>query len=365
LAKEDIRLWAWFALSLFAAMTAAAAPFHWGVNGHPLNQAAYTDVSLAAQLDLVTELGASWYRCDVDAPVFERDPARFDALVRAAEKQKIKLLPILLPSPNCQDAAATPKQIQDAALAFAIDIVSRYKGRITHWELGNEYDAYALIHKGEVTQSGLRWTWDSDPDGDNPDAYDPGRCARVKAEIMGLYEGVKAADPAALTIVNTAGWLHYGFIDRLVRENPTVPFDILSWHWYSEMGDMTAVQGRLNLVERLHRYGKPLWITEVNRRNGSKGAKEAAEAGYMSRDIARLAANPGIDALFIYELLDEPYFGPDGESDYGLVSMKQDHDGRWQIAGKKKAFAAYQAVIKAGARRAQITNAKTQTPKKP
>jgi hypothetical protein len=355
-----------FVLSLFAAMSApASAPFHWGVNGHPLNQAAYMDVSLAAQLDLVAGLGASWYRCDVDAPVFRDNPARFDALVRAAEKRKIKLLPILLPSPNCQDAEATPKQIHDAARAFAIDIVSRYKGRITHWELGNEYDTYALIHKGEVTQSGLRWTWDSDPDGDSPDAFDPGRCARVKAEFMGLYEGVKAADPAALTIVNTAGWLHYGFIDRLVRENPTVPFDILSWHWYSEMGDMTAVQGRLNLVERLHRYGKPLWITEVNRRNGSKGAKEADEAGYMSRDIARLAANPGIDAVFIYELLDEPYFGPDGESDYGLVTMKQDHDGRWQIAGKKKAFAAYQAVIKASARRAQITNAKTQTPKIP
>ena len=62
------------------------------------------------------------------------------------------------------------------------------------------------------------------------------------------------------------------------------------------------------------------------------------------------AANPNIDGLFIYELLDEPYFGPDGESDYGLVSVKQDQEGRWEIAGKKKAFAAYQAVILANAR---------------
>ncbi|HWZ96011.1 MAG TPA: glycosyl hydrolase [Opitutaceae bacterium] len=338
-------------LSLFAAVTAPAAePFHWGMNGHPLNQAAYMDVSLEAQFDLLAELGAGWYRCDVDAPVFQADPARFDALVRTAEKRKVKLLPILLPSPNCQSEEATPKQIHDTARAFAKDIVSRYKGRITHWELGNEYDTYALIRKGEVTQSGKRWTWDGDPDGNSPDDFDPGRCARVKAEIMGLYEGVKAADPAALTIVNTAGWLHYGFIDRLVRENPTVPFDILSWHWYSEMGDMTAVQGRLNLVERLHRYGKPLWITEVNRRDGSKGAKEAEASAYMSGEIARLAANPGIDGLFIYELLDEPYFGPDGESDYGLVTLKQDHDGRWQIARRKKAFAAYQAMIRAGGR---------------
>jgi hypothetical protein len=341
----------WFRFSFLAAAIAPAAePCHWGVNGHPLNQAAYTDVSLGAQLDLVSELGASWYRCDVDAPVFRGAPARFDALVRAAEQRKINLLPILLPSPNCRSAEATPQQIQNAAQAFAKDIVSRYKGRITHWELGNEYDAYALIRQGEVMPGGKRWTWAGDPDGGSPDDYDPGRCARAKAEIMGLYEGVKAADPSALTIVNTAGWLHYGFIDCLTRENPVIPFDILSWHWYSEMGDITSVQGRLNLVERLRRYGKPLWITEINRRDGSKGGKEAEEAGYITRDIARLAANPNIDGLFIYELLDEPYFGPAGESYYGLVSLKQDHNGRWQIAGKKKAFAAYRAVILAGAR---------------
>jgi len=339
-------------LSLFVAVTVRAAePFHWGVNGHPLNQAAYLDVSLAAQLGLVAELGASWYRCDVDASAFQSDPARFDALVHAAEKQKIHLLPILLPSPDCESEGVTPQQIRSAARAFAKIIVSRYKGRITHWELGNECDSYALIRRGEVTESGKRWIWDGDPDGSSPDDFDPRRCARAKAEILGLYEGVKAADPAALTVVNTAGWLHYGFVDRLVHEDPVVPFDILSWHWYSEMGDMTAVRGRLNLVKLLRRYGKPLWITETNRRDGSKGAKEAEEAAYIRAEITRLAANPGIDGLFIYELLDEPYFGEDGESDYGLVSVAPDHDGRWRIAGKKKAFAAYRAVIMAGGRR--------------
>src|ERR1039458_2461414 len=79
---QSFSLSAFVLLGLLVPMTATAGePQHWGVNGHPLNQAAYLDVSLEAQLDLVAELGASWYRCDVDAPVFQGDPARFDALV--------------------------------------------------------------------------------------------------------------------------------------------------------------------------------------------------------------------------------------------------------------------------------------------
>jgi hypothetical protein len=74
---------------------------------------------------------------------------------------------------------------------------------------------------------------------------------------MGLYEGVKAADPNALAIVDTAGWLHYGFIERLVKEDRALAFDILAWHWYSEMGEMTNVQGKRNLIEFFKRYDCP------------------------------------------------------------------------------------------------------------
>jgi hypothetical protein len=335
------------ALSMWTTVAAAGEPFQWGVNGHPVSQVGYLQVPLAVQLDLVSELGAGWYRTDWDAARLPSDMARDDELVAQAERRKIRLLPVIF-SPVGRKKGAAPEEIRAAAAAFAKEVAGRYKGRITHWELSNELDIYAMIRKGEKTRSGQVWQWGS-PAGNRPEDYEETRYQQAKAEIQGLYEGVKAADPAAMTIVDTGGWLHYGFTDRLITEDH-VPFDILSWHWYSEMGEMTNVQGKLNLVELLKRYGKPLWITEINRRGGSSGGKEKEQAQYVARAAARLRGNPAIGALFIYELLDEPYFGANNpESYYGLVEIARGDDNRWRFQRKKEAFDAFRAAI-AGSR---------------
>jgi hypothetical protein len=326
----------------------ATEPFQWGVNGHTVSQAAYWQVPIAMQLDLVEELGATWYRFDLSAGAFRGNTARVDELLAGAEQRKLRLLPVLFAKPGAWDAKATPEQIRAAAAAFAREVVGRYKGRITHWELNNELDAYAMIRKGETTRSGKLWQW-GDAEGSDPDTYDEGRYQKAKAEILGLHEGVKAADPHAVTIVDTAGWLHYGFIERLVKEDH-VPFDILAWHWYSECGDITNVQGKLNLVEFLQRYRKPLWLTEINRRDGSKHGKEQEQAEYVVQTAVQLRANRGVRGFFIYELLDEPYFGASGESDYGLVEVAQDSAGKWQVSRRKPAFDAFKAAIGAPAK---------------
>jgi hypothetical protein len=336
------------ALAAFGFVTAQGAePFHWGVNGHAMNQAAYIDVPVATQLDLVVDLGAGWYRCDISAADFQGNTARFDELLIEAERRKLRLLPVLMPSAEFWNGQATLEQIRGTTSEFAKAIASRYRGRISHWELANELDDYALIRKGETTRGGKLWSWDGAPDGSDPDDYNQERYERAKAQLSGLYEGVKAADPKALAIVDTAGWLHYGFIERLVTEDRARTFDILAWHWYSEMGEMTNVQGQRNLIEFLKRYDCPLWLTEINRRDGSKGGKELEAADYMRNAVARLGANPGIAGVFIYELLDQPYFGDNGESNYGLVEVSRDGGGKWQVKRKKAAFAAYQDVIAA------------------
>jgi hypothetical protein len=341
----------WFsnalAVCLVARVLAAeplAAPVQWGVNGHPFSQSGYFDVSLAEQIELVGASGAAWYRFDLSAGNFQASTARLDELVKVAGEGGIRLLPVLIASPGARDVGATPEQLRASAAAFAHAVVSRYKGRITHWELSNELDDYALIRKGDTTTTGKRWDW-GDPDGSRPEDFEEARYQRAKAEILGLGDGVRAADASAKTIVDTAGWLHYGFIERLSAEDH-VPFDILSWHWYSEMGDMTRVQGRLDLVAYLKRFGKPLWLTEVGRRGGSAGGKDKELANYMARDLARLSANPDIGALFIYELLDEPYFGETGESHYGLVTLGQGASGHWTVTGRKEAFGSFTLVAR-------------------
>jgi hypothetical protein len=339
-------------LVLFGLMAACAvgeaAPvsFQWGVNGHPNVQEGYRDVPVDVQLDLAAQMGARWYRCDWDQGRLEKEPAVYDELVAKAARRGIRILPVIFPSISCR-SDAPPEQIRAAAAAFAKALAERYRGRITHWELDNELDGLAMIRKGEKDRKGAEWRW-GDPDGDRPEHYEETRYRKAEAELRGLSEGIKAGNPQAKTIINTGGWLHTGFMERLVQED-RVPFDILGWHWYSEMGDMTKVRGTFDLLARLRSYGKPIWITEINRRGGSMGGKEEEQAAYLSGAARQLSALPGVEALFVYELLDEPYFGADNpESHYGLVGLAKGTDGRWRTGWQKMAFSTLRQIMTKG-----------------
>ena len=343
------RLSLWWVLPLLLALAAAAAgdtargSFRWGVSGHPNVQEGYCQVPMATQINLVAQLGMGWYRCDWDQGRLERSPEVYDRLVRHAVRKGIRILPIIFPSTSCR-SDATPEEIRQASFEFARRLAGRYRGLIDHWELDNELDGFAMVRKGETCRDGTQWEW-GDPDGDKPEHYEEGRYQKVRAELTGLCEGVKAADAEAMTIVNTGGWLHYGFIERLVREDE-VPFDILGWHWYSEMGDITKVRGNFNLLECLEAYGKPIWFTEVDRRGGSQGGREKEQADYLTATARQLHAYPGVEAFFVYELLDEAYFGEDNpESHYGLVELVRGESGRWSIGRKKEAFRALQRLL--------------------
>lgn len=321
--------------SRLGAQVAGAHRVHLGVVGHPFEQEPYRDISPVEQLNLLAELGAGWYRCDWSEARFRNAPRAYDDLVSHARRRNIRLLPILFPAISWQDDAE--EVLRKRSFEYARLVVSRYKRTITHWELSNELDGFCMIRKGETTRTGEAWQW-GDPDGDRPEHYHEGRYRKALAVLRGLCEGVRAADPKARRIINTGGWLHYGFVERLVREDK-VPFEILSWHWYSEMGDIAAVRGNFNLLARLASFGKPIWITEMNRRGGSLGDEgERLQAEYLTGTIQQMSRQNAIRAVFVYELLDEPQFGPDNpESHYGLVRVEK-REGRWRVGSLKQAF---------------------------
>ena len=118
----------------------AGTKLQWGINGHPLSQSGYFDVPLEAQVGLVADTGATWYRVDVSSGNFAANTARLDELLAIAEGRGMRLLPVLILSSGARSAGGTPEQIRAAAFSFARTIVARYKGRIDHWELGNELD---------------------------------------------------------------------------------------------------------------------------------------------------------------------------------------------------------------------------------
>jgi hypothetical protein len=336
-----------FVAFLAIASAAVGDGFHWGVNGHPGAQEGYRQVPIIAQLDLIVELGAKWYRCDWSEGAFCANPAVYDTLVDEATRRGVCLLPVIFPDTSCRSDRPLA-EIRAGAEKFARALVGRYRGRISHWELDNELDNWAMVHKGEKCPNGLLWQW-GDPHGNDPNHFQEDRYQKARAELEGLHAGVKAADPTAKTIVDSC-WIHYGFIERLLAKD-RVPIDILGWHWYSEMGDPAKANSNINLPEHLKRFGRPIWFTELNYRGGSLGNKHAEQADYLVKLARQLRATPGVEAMFVYELLDEPYFGPDNpESHYGLVELQRGSDGQWQIGRRKPGFSALRAVIGNGSR---------------
>jgi len=317
----------------------------WGVNGHPMNQASYFTMPLARQLEHVTALGAGWYRFGVSFHDLRANANRLDELVREANQRGVRLLPVLLSDLIWEESSA-PERIFEEAREFGAQMASRYSGQITHWELDNELDIYALVQKGEAMPSGDKWLWDNGPDGSSKDHYQNERFAKAKAQILGLYKGIKSINEHALTMANTAGWHHYGFLERLVEEEGKTPFDLLAWHWYSVHGDITNVEGKVNVLERIEKFGKPIWITEINQWDGDKDGTGADQLAYFRNDIKKLLSYPSIRAIFVYELLDQPYFGHDGQSTYGLIEIESLPNDNFREGKPKPVYEVFKELTK-------------------
>lgn len=336
-------------LILFLSSASFAGELQWGVNGHPFVQESYRDVPIETQLDWVRRLGARWYRSDWGGWAVEKDGLfKVKHLVSEVKKRGIQVLPIIFPPVDLRNDSE--EAIYRKSFDYARALVSELKADITFWELHNELDLFAMIRKGEKMTTGGIWQW-GDPDGDCLEHYEEGRYRKARAVLRGLADGVRAADASAVRIINSGGWLHYGFVQRLVSDG--VPFEVLAWHWYSEMGDIANVRGNFNLLQRLCEFGKPIWITELNRRGGSLGENgEAAQAQSLRQTLthfADLAKRYPLHAVFVYELFDEPYFGADNpESHYGLIRVRKGSDGRWTVAEAKQAFNAMKDLTMSG-----------------
>lgn len=86
-----------------AVQAGTVESFRWGVNGHCFSQEAYWHVPIATQLDLVSELGATWYRFDLSFDGFVSNTERMDGLLSGAEHRKLRLLPDLFAEPGARD----------------------------------------------------------------------------------------------------------------------------------------------------------------------------------------------------------------------------------------------------------------------
>src|SRR5690606_3769280 len=149
---------------------------------------------------------------------------------------------------------------------------------------------------------------------------------------------IKTISPNAKIMI-TGGWLHWGYFEFLEKEE--VNYDIISWHWYSNMGSMFESKWeKTNIIEVLtSKFNKPIWITEINKKDGSIDGTFKEQAYWVEYYMEELHRQPNINAFILYELYDQPnlydqkWAGP-GEASYGIVSFKTTSKEPYNIAYK-------------------------------
>ncbi|HKY02771.1 MAG TPA: glycosyl hydrolase, partial [Burkholderiales bacterium] len=313
----------------------ASAGIKFGANGHV---GEYPLATLEEQFNLLKDLGAKSYRLDV----YGYETGGMNALRSAityAQDRDIDVLPVLVVKPNSSES---PQQHYTRAYDLGYGVASRLKAyNIKVYELGNELDSYALINPCETRDNGFVWPcgYGAASGADKLD-YKASRFAQVKAIIEGLGDGIRAAIHDAQRIVSTAGWLHYGFLQRLLNEG--VDYDITGYHWYSDHGDMENAEGK-NVLQILANMGKPIWITEYNRRYGSYDNKNTEQSEYVEQMMARLkevATLYNVQMAHVYVIMDRPWM-TGTIAHYGVVEMKQNSSDAWVPATKKPAYYAF------------------------
>ena len=326
-----------FAAGLILALPCSAEPMpparkglQWGANGHPFT--AYPGVPFGDQISSLTHLGLTSYRVNVSS--LHQLPA-LQRLTREAAAQGVSILPVLTPSLSLADE--TPEHLYRESRRFALALATPLRDQIPVWELGNELENFAIIKACERKDDGSQYNCSWGPAGGvGVDEYYTPRWIKVSAVLRGLSDGIAEGAPGARRAIGTAGWGHLGAFERMRRDG--IAWDISVWHLYSDDPQWAFTE--------LQKYGKPIWVTEFSDPLSPGPIDDGARKLRLRRlmdTLASLAARYRVEAAFLYELLDEPYWGNTPEAHYGLLSLKRSPGG-WALAAPSATYSTVQAV---------------------
>ncbi|AMR33497.1 hypothetical protein A0256_19760 [Mucilaginibacter sp. PAMC 26640] len=282
-----------------------SSSFTLGVNGHPLGDIAYLGVPAAKQIEMIKKMDMGIYRINIHtlSDGSCTVPKILQPLLDAAAAGNITLLPLLTPrtlSYNDSEADAYQK-----GKTLGGNFAAKYASVFKFYDMGNDLDVASILpgKDGRVTED-----------------YNLNKLKVIAAYLKGMSEGIHANDPDAQTMIS-AGWVHWGFIKYC--ENNGVKFDVLAYHWYSDMEAAITRAKSLKITDITITLnglfpGKPIWITETNLRPDNLSTLETEQNTFLTSFIAKCKANPTVKAVLVYELFDEPYKNGD-EKYYGIA----------------------------------------------
>lgn len=285
-----------------------SASVFYGIAGHLEHRGAYRISDYDLQISQLRDLGVTMYAQDVSSEESAHMVADF---ARAAAKQCVGVLALVTPFE--QEKRANEKETYERGYALGKIAGRVLKGLVTYYQVGNEYDNWTILG--------------DDRSGEHPSDYDNARFMKARGSILGLIKGIRETNPDAKILLTSFSWLHYGFTDMLyagtqpdgTRGHPIPQWDITAWHWYSNMGSITAAGGnKVNVLERLRdSYGKPIWITEYGVRPNHEDPGGYLVGNDALKGFVSLAKTYNIQNVTLYELYDDERFGGDGN--YGVI----------------------------------------------
>jgi hypothetical protein len=287
---------------------------------------------MAQQVAYLNQLGAKIYRNDT----WDQGTATLlKSLAQVAAPSGIQLSACMTPDTS---GVSSETQAYNVGYAQGQMTANTLKGLVKYYECGNEYE-------NSIVRD----------DGVSPSQYNNTAFPIYRGLIRGMIDGVKSVDSSNQVMPAPGSWLHFGFFDMLWNGTqpdgssgyPQVRWDITSWHWYSDMGNITAAtggSGTYNMLNELQtRYGKPIWISEYGvRPNFGTDAQIASYlvGNSMLGGFTANAARYGVQCTIVYELFDDAQSGGDGN--YGLI--------QFDAVTKKPSFSALQSFIAANPR---------------
>lgn len=294
--------------------------FIWGINGHNGNASVdyVSSPNCELEIELLNEHQITHYRVDVytDSLGKVKDNIdRFEELVNLAFSNEIEIVPVIIIRDHFDNLNVSEIQAFNLGRNQARGFAREYKNKLNYYSLGNEHDRDLLLTNNQgYDLPGMEVT-----------DYDFNKFLILASYYRGMIEGIRREDPTAKIIIDGAGFLHWGYFTLLEDQN--LDFDIIGYHWYSNMGSLingVTYYPQINLLEELAiRFTKPIWLTEINQKNGTNGFSEVQQSNSIYNYINELDNMFMVKAFFIYELYDQPAnlvgWGGANESKYGIV----------------------------------------------
>ena len=271
------------------------------------------------------DAGVKWIRCGagctaLDWGAIEKERGVFDwkaadVEVANAAKEGAALLPILGYTPKWassgEDQSYPPADLHDWS-DFVFRMVSRYKGKIKHWEVWNEPDIG--FWKGTVQQ--------------------------YTDLLKTAYVAAKKADPSCKIVFGGTAGVNLPFTEQVYQNGGKRYFDVMAVHPY-QWGDTFndawfAVQLR-DLHRLMEKYGdghKEIWLTELGWSTGDSGITEEIQARLLAQALITSLTLPDANVTKAFWFCIKDWGGPG----YGLLR----DDG-----SRKPAFDGYKFVTSA------------------